>query len=132
MKKPYIDHILLVEDSQVQGLKLKQMLEAEGLTVDWVNDGQEALNSLQHCHYDLVVLDVELPTLNGYETCRRLKVNSDTADIPVIIFSHRDRLFDTLTGLDAGAIEYIPKDNFAAATLIGTIRHMNHQNGRAA
>ncbi len=127
MKEQRIHHILLVEDSQVQGLKLKKVLETEGLAVDWVKDSPEALEKTDQCDYDLIVLDVELPTFNGYETCRRLKTNSDTADIPVIIFTRRDRPFDALTGLDAGAIDYIPKDPLAEATLVGTIRQMNKQ-----
>jgi DNA-binding response OmpR family regulator len=130
MEKQPVEHILLVEDSQVQGLRLKKVLEAEKLHVDWVYDGLDALSTLQNFQYDLIILDVELPVLDGYETCRRLKNNSETANIPVIILTRRNRLFDTLTGLDAGAIDYIPKDIFAEASLIGKIRQINKSNGQ--
>lgn len=124
-----IHHILLVEDSAVQGLRMKQLLELEGLTVDWVEDGPEGLEQAQQHHYDLIVLDVELPTLNGYDTCRRLKLNPATADIPVVIFTQRDRPVDTLIGLDAGVVDYIPKDVFGEATLMSTIRQINARAG---
>ncbi len=124
-EQQFIHHVLLVEDSPVQALKLKVVLEAEGLEVNIVDDGPEAIEEAHSNDYDLIVLDIELKTLNGYDTCRRLKLNPGTANIPVIIFSHRDRPIDTLAGLELGAIDYIPKDTFAEATLVNTIRFIN-------
>jgi two-component system sensor histidine kinase/response regulator len=120
-----IKNILVVEDSPTQAESLKQVLEMEGLTVTLVTDGPEAIEQAQLQAFDLIVLDVELPTLNGYETCQRLKVNPDTADIPVIMFTAHDRPADTLAGLELGIVDYIPKDAFASAVLVGTIRQIN-------
>ncbi len=128
-EKERIEHILVVEDSPSQALNLKNLLETEGLTVKVVHDGPEAIEQAQKYRYDLIVLDVELPTLNGYETCRRLKINPITANIPVIIFTCRDRPLDALAGLKLDITDYIPKDAFAQATLIHTIRQLN-QGGR--
>lgn len=126
-KKQRIHHILLVEDSPVQAMRLQAVLEAEGLSSWVVSDGPEAIEQVQQRDFDLIILDVELPTLNGYETCRRLRINPATADIPVIFLTNRDQPLDTLTGLELGIIDYIPKDPFAEATLLQTIRHLNEE-----
>lgn len=123
--KRTIQYVLLVEDSPTQALNLKATLQAEGLTVNVVNDGPEAIELAQEQPVDLIVLDIDLPTLNGFDTCRRLKIGPATAHIPVILFTHRDRPVDTLTGLDLGAIDYIPKDGFAQPTLVKAIRQLN-------
>ena len=120
-----IQKVLLVEDSPTQALCLKTLLEAEGMTVIVAGDGPEALERAQKQTFDLIVLDIELPTLNGFDTLRRLKLGPETANIPVILFTGRDRPFDTLTGLKLGIIDYIPKDAFAEATLMNTIHHLN-------
>ncbi len=75
--------------------------------------------------FDLIILDVELPTLNGYETCRCLKDSPTTANVPVIMLTSRDGLSDTLNGLELGVTDYIAKDAFAEATLVQTIRLLN-------
>ena len=124
-KKQRVHHILLVEDSLVQALRLKIVLEVEGLAVSIVSDGPEAIEQAQERDFDLIVLDVELPTLNGYETCRRLKDNPATANIPVIFLTSREHPVDALTGLEMDIIDYIPKDVFAEATLVQTIRSLN-------
>lgn len=123
-----IHTVLLVEDSPVQALTLKTCLEKEGLAVSMVQDGPEAIEQAQEQNFDLIVLDIELPTLSGYDTCRRLKICPTTADIPIILFTHRDGPKDTLAGLNLGIVDYIPKDAFAQATLINTIRQLN-KNG---
>ncbi len=124
-EQQFIHNVLLVEDSPVQALSLKTALEAEGLAVNIVDDGPEAIEQAQINDYDLIVLDVELKTLDGYDTCRRLKANPATVKIPVIILSRRDRPVDTLTGLNLGVVDYIPKDAFAEATLVNTICFIN-------
>ncbi|MEW5958013.1 MAG: response regulator [Chloroflexota bacterium] len=124
-EKQPIEHILLVEDSPTQALSLKAVLEMEDLIVHVVGDGPEAIEHVQNQPCDLIVLDIELPTLSGYDTCRRLKLNPVTADLPVIMFTSRGRPADTLAGLETGAIDYIPKDVFAEAILMDTIRQLN-------
>lgn len=125
-----IYHILVVEDSATQALSLKFLLEAEGFKVSLAADGPEAIELAQLQGFetdpvDLIILDVELPTLNGYETCRRLKIGPLTTQIPIIMLTSRDRPIDTLAGLEAGGLDYIPKDAFAHAILCHRIRQIN-------
>ena len=125
LQKSHVRHILIVEDSQVQAMSLKLLLESENFEVSWVSDGPEAIEQAQSLKFDLIVLDVELPTLNGYETCRRLKADPATAAIPVIMLTSHDHPLETLAGLESGSVDYIPKDAFAHATLVGAIRQLN-------
>ena len=74
--------------------------------------------------YDLIILDIELPDINGFEVCRRLKADPAVAEIPVIMLTTRDRAEDALIGLNTGAVDYIPKDNFANLVLLETIKQM--------
>ncbi len=124
-EKQLIYNILLVEDSPVQAQRLKAVLEMEGPAVSVAGDGPEAIEQAHKHDFDLIILDIELPTLNGYETCRSLKDSPATANIPVIMLTSRDSLNDTLTGLELGVTDYIAKDAFAEATLVQTIRLLN-------
>lgn len=124
-KKQRIHHILLVEDSLVQAMRLKVVLEVEGLAVSVAGDGSEAIEQAQVRDFDLIVLDIELPTMNGYDTYRRLKASPVTTHIPVIFLTSRDHPLDAFTGLEMDIVDYIPKDVFAEATLVQTIRSLN-------
>lgn len=116
--------ILLVEDSAPQALKLKLGLENHGCRVDWANTGLAGLDLVQQKSFDLIVLDIELPDINGFEVCRRLKDNPAIAQIPVVMLTTLDQAENVLDGLEAGAIDYIPKDAFAEAVLLETIKQM--------
>lgn len=116
--------ILLVEDSAPQALKLKLGLENNGCQVDWANTGLAGLNLAQQKSFDLIVLDIELPDINGFEVCRRLKGDPELAQIPVVMLTTLDQAENVLDGLEAGAIDYIPKDAFAEAVLLETIKQM--------
>lgn len=116
--------ILLVEDSAPQALKLKLGLENNGCQVDWANTGLAGLKLAQQKSFDLIVLDIELPDINGFEVCRRLKADSGLAQIPVVMLTTLDQAEHVLDGLEAGAVDYIPKDAFAEAVLLETIKQM--------
>jgi DNA-binding response OmpR family regulator len=118
--------ILIVEDSPPQALKFKLALEQNGCTVHWADTGLKGLDAAAQQPFDLIILDVELPDIYGFEVCRRLKADPELADIPVIMLTTRDQANDVLNGLDAGAIDYIPKDAFAEAVLLETIRQMGY------
>ena len=126
-KEPYPFSILMVEDSPPQALKLKLALENNGCHVDWSETGLGGLDIAQQKDFDLIVLDVELPDINGFEVCKRLKADSDLKDIPVVMLTTLDHAEDVMSGLDAGAIDYIPKDAFAETVLIETIRQMTQE-----
>jgi DNA-binding response OmpR family regulator len=116
--------ILIVEDSAPQALKVKLTLENNNCQVYWADTGLEGLAIAQENDLDLIVLDIELPDINGFEVCKRLKADAQLASVPVIMMTSRDYAEDVLNGLELGAIDYIPKDAFAEAVLLETIKQM--------
>jgi DNA-binding response OmpR family regulator len=116
--------ILVVEDSPTQSLHLQTLLEQEGLEVLLAHDGRTGLELAQQLHPDLIVLDVQMPGMNGFQVCRQLKNTNTTADIPIIMFTRHDEQEAVVLGLQTGAVDYIPKDAFADAVLLETLRQM--------
>lgn len=116
--------VLVVEDSHTQALHLQALLEREGLTVTLAFDGKSGVEMACQVHPTVTILDVQMPEMNGFEVCQRLKEMPDTADIPIIMLTCRDENDAVLEGLQAGAIDYIPKDAFSDAVLIETLRQM--------
>jgi DNA-binding response OmpR family regulator len=116
--------ILLVEDDPYQAMRLKLGLEAGGCAVHWSATGLGGLQTARNRPFDLIVLDVELPDINGFEVCRRLKADTAVSAVPVVILTTRDQIADALTGLENGAADYIPKDPFAEMVLLETLRQM--------
>ena len=116
--------ILLVEDSRTQALRLKLELLRYGFAIEIATDGLVGLNSARTQPPDLIVLDVDLPELDGYSVCRELKADVRTAHIPVVMLTRRDDALDALAGLELGAVDYIPKDAFAEHNLVESLRHL--------
>lgn len=110
--------ILLVEDSRTQALRLKLELSRHGAEVAVVENGSDGLIAARTTAPSAIVLDIDLPGLDGYSLCRALKTDAGTSAIPVVMLTHRDRAVDARTGLDAGADDYIAKDEFAENNLI--------------
>jgi DNA-binding response OmpR family regulator len=110
--------ILIVEDEQRIARFLSLELEHEGYKVQCIADGREALDEALRKDYDLIILDVMLPSLNGIEVLRRLRQSKDT---PVIILTARDQVMDKVAGLDLGANDYMTKP-FAIEELLARIR----------
>lgn len=117
-------HILLVEDSPLQAQKVKLTLENNNCHVYWADTGYEGLNLARQNQLDLIVLDIELPDISGFEVCRRLKSNPDLVDIPVVMLTTLDQAENALSGLELGAVDYIPKDAFAEQVLVETVKQM--------
>jgi DNA-binding response OmpR family regulator len=116
--------ILIVEDSATQALHLQALLEEAGLQVIWAQNGQAGVKMARQAQPDLVVLDVQLPDMNGFQVCQDLKSRNDTRHIPVIMFTRHDDPEAVVLGLQSGVVDYIPKDAFADAVLIETLRQM--------
>ncbi len=116
--------VLIVEDSRPQALKTKLALESHRYQVYWAETGRQGLFLAQEQFPDLIVLDIELPDMTGFDVCQRLKAKPDLADIPVIMMTTRDQAEDVLNGLELGAIDYIPKDAFAEVVLLETVKQM--------
>jgi hypothetical protein len=111
-------HILIVEDEYKIARFVSLELEHEGYKTTIVSDGREALTKALDEDFDLIVLDVMLPSLNGIEILRRLRQTKDT---PVIILTARDQIVDKVAGLDIGANDYMTKP-FAIEELLARIR----------
>lgn len=116
--------ILVVEDSLSQALRLRLELQRQGFAVEIAATGQEALRLVHAMQPDAIVLDINLPDLDGYQVCRRLKAAAETRDIPVVMLTGRDDARDALAGLELGIADYIPKDAFAEETLIESLRQL--------
>ncbi len=101
--------VLLVDNDRVQQLAISKMLFLSGLNVIVANDGIEALEKI-HCYCPtLVILDIVLPKMNGYDVCRRIKKNKETQSTPVIMFTAKSQDFDFYWGSKQGADAYVSK-----------------------
>ncbi len=116
--------VLVIEDSPTQALRLQAVLEQEGLKVLCAFNGHAGLSMAQQYAPDVIVLDIEMPGMNGFEACKRLKNNAKTAEIPIVMLTRRDDVATLLQVLDLGAIDFIPKDVFSDATLLETLRQL--------
>jgi two-component system OmpR family response regulator len=111
--------VLLVEDDVRMAAAVRRGLRYEGLVVDVAGGGEEALLRAGATDYDAVVLDVMLPDLDGFETCRRLRAQG--LWLPVLMLTARDAVEDRVRGLDGGADDYLTKP-FSLAELLARLR----------
>jgi DNA-binding response OmpR family regulator len=110
--------ILIVEDEEKLARFVELELQYEGYEVEKAYDGRAGIDMVKASPFDLVLLDIMLPGLNGIEVLRRIR---QTSDIPVILLTARDAVVDKVTGLDSGADDYITKP-FAIEELLARIR----------
>ncbi|MDP4144883.1 MAG: response regulator transcription factor [Bacillota bacterium] len=110
--------ILLIEDELKIARFLELELKYEGYTVEQAHDGRSGLQKALENNFDLIILDVMLPALNGMEVLRRLR---QTSGVPVIMLTAKDEVMDKVMGLDIGADDYVTKP-FAIEELLARIR----------
>ncbi len=111
--------VLVVEDELRMASLIRRGLVTEGLSADIAPTGEEALVLAEAHDYDAILLDVMLPGINGFETCRRLRENGIWS--PVLMLTARDSVEDRVAGLDTGADDYLVKP-FAFAELLARLR----------
>jgi two-component system OmpR family response regulator len=111
--------VLIVEDELRMAGLIRRGLTKEGLAADVAAKGEDALWMAEAHEYDAIVLDVMLPGMSGFETCRRLRTNGIWA--PVLMLTARDSVDDRVAGLDSGADDYLVKP-FAFAELLARLR----------
>jgi len=119
--------VLIVEDDLRMASLVKRGLTGEGLAADVAQSGDDALWMAQAHPYDAIVLDVMLPGLDGFETCRRLRAAGIWA--PVIMLTARDAVEDRVAGLDSGADDYLVKP-FAFAELLARLRALTRRGDK--
>lgn len=113
-------NILIAEDDQDIRELVVLTLQFSGFDVVSVEDGSLAVEEARTKSFDLILMDVRMPRMTGYEACRRLKEMDSTKNIPIIFLSAKGQEAEIQTGLDAGAADYILKP-FAPDTLVNTI-----------
>lgn len=122
-------HVLVVEDQPNVLNYLKRALEEQGYAVDVARTGQEALDWAEVVQYDLIVLDIMLPEVNGITVCRRLRSQGHPAAI--LMLTARDTVDDRVTGLDAGADDYLVKP-FELKELLARLRALARRTTRSS
>ena len=113
--------ILVVDDSPMLREMISGLLDKSGLTIAVAKDGQEAKDKIAADPPDLVVLDVVMPNMNGYELCRWVKSNPPTQNVLVILCSSKSEEFDRYWGIKQGADAYVIKP-FRPGELLGTVK----------
>lgn len=122
--------LLLVEDDRLLGNGIEVGLKQAGFTVDWAKDGREAQLALATTAYELAVLDLGLPHVDGMGVLAQLRQRGD--DLPVLVLTARDTVRDRVAGLEAGADDYLVKP-FDLAELVARIRALlRRAHGRSA
>lgn len=101
--------ILIVEDSPTQAERLKYILEKEGFRVTWARHGKEALAVLEHYRPDLIISDIMMPHMNGFELCQKVKGDPRWQEIPVVLLTSLSSMEDVMHGLKCGAENFITK-----------------------
>src|SRR5215210_3572603 len=116
--------VLIVEDDLALASALRRGLRAEGIVADVAARGEDALWMVGAGSFDAVVLDVMLPGIDGFETCRRLR--EDRLWAPIIMLTARDAVEDRVRGLDQGADDYLTKP-FSLAELLARLRALSRR-----
>jgi len=111
--------ILIVEDEPKAGEYLKQGLQEAGFVVDWKTTGTDGLHTAKEGDYDLLILDVMLPELNGWQLLQQLR--QEGHEVPVLFLTARDEVEDRVKGLELGADDYLVKP-FSFAELLARVR----------
>jgi DNA-binding response OmpR family regulator len=113
--------VLIIEDSTTQAQLTAAQLSQYNIDVMIAGDGLQGLRSVNTFRPHLIVLDINLPKMDGYQVCQRLKRDETTRHITVIMLTSNDSSKDALKGLAAGADDYIPKDVFAVQHLLAVL-----------
>jgi putative two-component system response regulator len=112
---------LIVEDSPSQAQALQQLLLQQGLQVLHALDGRVGVAMARQHQPDVIILDIQMPEMNGLEACQALKQNDLTRHIPIVMLTAQIEPAVLMQGLDFGAIDFIPKDAFSDTVLIETL-----------
>ena len=118
-------NILLVEDESKIANSIKRGLEESAYNVEWATDGREGIKRSQEQDYDLIILDVMLPYIDGFQVCKRIRVKDPS--VPILMLTALDSTEDKVKGLDAGADDYLAKP-FNFDELLARIRALTRRS----
>ena len=116
--------VLVVEDKASLTQMLQFLFLSRGLDVQIAFNGEEALEKARESHPDLILLDIMMPKMDGFEVLERLKGSDDTSEIPVIMLTARKSRDDMRKAMDLGAVEYITKPFKAVEVVDKVLRHV--------
>jgi len=121
-------NILIVDDTLPSLKLLSNMLTAQNYKVRGVSHAPTALTAVRLAPPDLILLDINMPEMNGYEVCRRLKEDPHTADIPIIFISAMDEVLDKVRAFSIGGVDYITKPFQVEEVLVRVETHLTMRN----
>ena len=101
--------ILIVDDDEMVRIALSELLKPEGYEIDSVGSSKEALNKINEKKYDLLMLDIIMPEMDGLGLCRKIREKEDYTEIPIIFLTAKSREEDRVMGIDAGANLFLSK-----------------------
>lgn len=101
--------ILLVDDDEMVRIALGELLKPEGYEIDTASGGGEALDKIDNNKYDLLMLDIIMPEMDGLELCRRIRQREEYKEIPIVFLTAKSREEDRAMGIDAGANKFLSK-----------------------
>ncbi len=119
-------HILIAEDDERLAAALEKILKDNGYDIDVVHDGQEGLNYATVGQYDVIILDVMMPKMNGFEVTKEIRRAG--VSTPVMLLTARDATADKIVGFDSGADDYMTKP-FSPAELMAHLRALTRRQG---
>lgn len=122
-------NILIVEDEPNMRMGLKDNLEFEGYVVDFVDNGEDGLNKILENKFDLVLLDVMLPKMSGFEVCKNVRQKKNSA--PIILLTAKGEEVDKVVGLELGADDYVTKP-FSVRELLARIKAILRRSENSA
>lgn len=117
--------VVLIEDSHTQALQIAAHLTQRDMRVMVAEDGPQGLRLVTGMMPDVVLLDLYLPTMDGFQVCRRLKRDPETANIPIIMLTSADNEDDKARGLEYGASAFITKDEYAIESLMDALTYLH-------
>lgn len=120
--------ILIVEDSATQAMMLQHFLEQQGCEVRWASNGRKALDAIAERTPAIVISDINMPEMDGYELCHRVRANPENRDLPVILLTSLSDPKDVITGLQSGADSFIVKpydEKFLLARIDYILKNQN-------
>src|SRR6266446_895235 len=129
------ERILVVDDTPANIRTVAAILKEKGYRLSAATNGRQALDVLGRVRPDLILLDVMMPDIDGFETCRRIKNNEAWRDIPIIFLTTRTETADIVNGFEVGALDYVAKP-FNAHELLArvnthlTVDHLHRENER--
>ena len=120
--------ILMIDDDKNMCRIVSLYLEKEGFTVETVNDGAEGLKRFLELQPEMVLLDIMLPSMDGWQICREIRANSD---VPIIMLTAKGEVFDKILGLELGADDYLAKP-FDPKEIVARIKAIMRRTGKSA